>query len=143
MIGGGSRKGCPFIENMGAGASVAALEGAVDKVVPRTPRGSLDVARCDRDALVEVVRNADDQLGARYGDAWNSYAVPDGLLAESAALARDFDPEEPPRSARNSKRFLDIGSAVSAELKRFLDIGSRAGRAARCPTARSSRTSST
>ena len=67
---------------MGAGASfidaeelTAALEQDFARVIPRTPRGSLDVASCDRGKVRQVVDNANKRVEKRYADAWNKCAV--------------------------------------------------------------------
>ena len=45
---------------MGAAASVEAvsLSEALDAVMPKTPRGSPDVAKCDRTKVMEVINRA-------------------------------------------------------------------------------------
>ena len=100
---------------MGAGASfidveelTEALEQDFARVVPRTPRGSLDVASCDRGKVRQVVDNANKRVEKRYADAWNKCAVVRGetipavdeLRDACAALVDDF---HAPRCTRPSK----------------------------------------
>ena len=65
---------------MGAGASfidIEELTGALEKdfarVISRTPRGSLDVASCDRSRVRQVVDGANERIKERYVAGWHSY----------------------------------------------------------------------
>ena len=118
---------------MGAGASfidveelTEALEQDFARVVPRTPRGSLDVASCDRVKVRQVVDSANKRVEKRYADAWNKCAVVRGetipavdeLRDACAALVEDFH-EKAPRCA------LAADAGVSA----LVDMASRCGAA--------------
>ena len=92
---------------MGAGASfidveelTEALEQDFARVVPRTPRGSLDVASCDRGKVRQVVDGANERIKERYVAGWQSYtarkgAAVDELRDACAALVEDFHEAEP------------------------------------------------
>ncbi|KAH8096297.1 glutamine deamidase [Aureococcus anophagefferens] len=94
---------------MGAAVSVdaVALTQELDDVLPKTPRGSPDVARCDRDKVMAVVDKAMPRIREQYDAAWAFYSRTSGpaargtsdLLESSAALEADFSPAEPPRCA--------------------------------------------
>lgn len=96
---------------MGAAASVDTVQAyysEVERVVPRTPRGSRDLKRCDRDGLKEVICRATPFVKQLYDDAWTTYAAADDLREAAAALEATFSPEEPPRCA------LPEGASVEA-----------------------------
>ena len=92
---------------MGSGASIeeltSELEQDFNRVVPRTPRGSIDVASCDRGKVRAVVDLANSRISAKYKLAWDGYALSDGaetpvvgaLRDACAALIRDFDDKAP------------------------------------------------
>ena len=116
---------------MGAGASFIDVEELIDaleqdfaRVIPRTPRGSLDVASCDRGKVRQVVDSANKRVEKRYADAWNKCAVVRGetipavdeLRNACAALVEDFH-EKAPRCA------LAADAGVSA----LVDMASRCG----------------
>ena len=96
---------------MGAAASVDTVQAyysEVERVVPRTPRGSRDLKRCDRDGLKEVICRATPFVKQLYDDAWTTYAAADDLREAAAAREATFSPEEPPRCA------LPEGASVEA-----------------------------
>ena len=92
---------------MGSGASIeeltSELEQDFNRVVPRTPRGSIDVASCDRGKVRAVVDLANSRISAKYKLAWDGYALSDGaetpvvgaVRDACAALIRDFDDKAP------------------------------------------------
>ena len=86
------------------------LELFFERVVPRTPRGSLDVMHCEREAIRDAVDHANATVAKRYDEAFYAYelrngkALPVGRVAEvfretCAALTKEFSPDKPPRCA--------------------------------------------
>ena len=91
---------------MGAAASVDTVQAyysEVERVVPRTPRGSRDLKRCDRDGLKEVICRATPFVKQLYDDAWTTYAAADDLRETTAALEATFSPRLFARSYRALK----------------------------------------
>ena len=81
------------------------LELFFERVVPRTPRGTLDVKRCEREAIRDAVDQANTNVAKRYDEAFDAYALRDGAalpVAEKfrrtcATLTKEFSPDKPPR----------------------------------------------
>ena len=131
---------------MGAGSSLHDVEALTDdleqafaRVIPRTPRGSLDVASCDRGKVRQVVDNANKRVEKRYADAWNKCAVVRGetipavdeLRNACAALVEDFH-EKAPRCALAAdagvSALVDMASRCGADLHEALEgLVTRAG----------------
>ena len=49
------------------------LELFFERVVPRTPRGTLDVDRCEREAVRDAVAHANANVAKRYDEAFHAY----------------------------------------------------------------------
>ena len=131
---------------MGAGSSLHDVEALTDdleqafaRVIPRTPRGSLDVASCDRGKVRQVVDGANKRVEKRYADAWNKCAVVRGetipavdeLRNACAALVEDFH-EKAPRCALAAdagvSALVDMASRCGADLHEALEgLVTRAG----------------
>ena len=123
---------------MGAGASFIDVEELIDaleqdfaRVVPRTPRGSLDVASCDRGKVRQVVDGANERIKERYVAGWQSYtarkgAALDDLRDACAALVEDFHEAEPRCAlpANTPSALVDMasrhGAALHAALERLV-----------------------
>ena len=74
---------------MGAGSSLHDVEALTDhleqafaRVIPRTPRGSLDVASCDRGKVRQVVDGANERIKERYVAGWQSYTARKGAAVD-------------------------------------------------------------
>ena len=120
---------------MGAGASfidveelTEALEQDFARVVPRTPRGSLDVASCDRGKVRQVVDGANERIKERYVAGWQSYtarkgAAVDELRDACAALVEDFHEAEPRCAlpANTPSALVDMASRHGAALHAALE----------------------
>ena len=83
------------------------LELFFERVVPRTPRGTLDVDRCEREAVRDAVKDANANVAKRYDEAFHAYELRNGKalpVAEQfrktcATLTKEFSPIQPPRCA--------------------------------------------
>ena len=83
------------------------LELFFERVVPRTPRGTLDVKRCERAAVRDAVVHANATVAKRYDEAFDAYALRNGAtlpVAENfrttcTTLTSEFSPTRPPRCA--------------------------------------------
>ena len=83
------------------------LELFFERVVPRTPRGTLDVMRCERGAVRDAVDQANANVAKRYQGAFEAYALRNGaalpvakeLRETCATLTTEFSPTQPPRCA--------------------------------------------
>ena len=83
------------------------LELFFERVVPRTPRGTLDVEHCDREEVRDAVAHANANVAKRYDEAFDAYALRDGAalpVADKfretcAKLTAQFSPTQPPRCA--------------------------------------------
>ena len=83
------------------------LELFFERVVPRTPRGTLDVDRCEREAVRDAVAQAKRYQAKRYEEAFHAYELRNGEtlpVAEKfsetcATLTKEFSPSQPPRCA--------------------------------------------
>mgnify|MGYP006923120751 CR=1 FL=1 len=53
------------------------LELFFERVVPRTPRGTLDVKRCEREAVRDAVVHANATVAKRYDEAFDARAGAD------------------------------------------------------------------
>ena len=120
---------------MGAGASfidveelTAALEQDFARVVPRTPRGSLDVTSCDRGKVRQVVDGANERIKERYVAGWQSYTARKGFAVDElrdacAALVEDFHETEPRCAlpANTPSALIDMASRHGAALHAALE----------------------
>jgi hypothetical protein len=83
---------------MGGAVSVdaVALTQELDDVLPKTPRGSPDVARCDRDKVMAVVDKAMPRIRQQYDAAWAFYSRTSGPAdARTLTLVLELDlPQE-------------------------------------------------
>jgi hypothetical protein len=83
------------------------LELFFERVVPRTPRGTLDVMRCERGAVRDAVDQANANVAKRYQGAFEAYALRNGAALPvakefretCATLTTEFSPTQPPRCA--------------------------------------------
>ena len=83
------------------------LELFFESVVPRTPRGTLDVVHCEREAIRDAVVHANATVAKRYDEAFDAYALRNGATLPVAekfrttctTLTTEFSPSQPPRCA--------------------------------------------
>ena len=83
------------------------LELFFESVVPRTPRGTLDVVHCEREAIRDAVVHANATVAKRYDEAFDAYALRNGATLPVAdkfrttctTLTTEFSPSRPPRCA--------------------------------------------
>ena len=81
------------------------LELFFERVVPRTPLGTLDAKRCEREAVRDAVAQANANVAKRYQEAFdattamNGKALPvAGKFRETCAtLTTEFSPVQPPK----------------------------------------------
>ena len=121
---------------MGAGASfidIEELTGALEKdfarVISRTPRGSLDVASCDRSRVRQVVDGANERIKERYVAGWHSYTAKKGAAVDElrdacAALVAAFHEAEPRcalSATANASALVEMASRHGAALHAALE----------------------
>jgi hypothetical protein len=99
------------------------LELFFERVVPRTPRGTLDVKRCEREAVRAAVDQANANVAKRYQEAYDAYALRNGAVlpvAEKfcrtcATLTTEFSPIQPPKCAIPDGSDVDVLIKMASE----------------------------
>ena len=98
------------------------LELFFERVVPRTPRGTLDVKHCEREAIRQAKDQANMYVARRYDEAFDAYALRDGAalpvadkFRETCATLTTKFPDEKPRCAIPDGSDVDVLIKMASE----------------------------